>query len=198
MSEVSICNLALAYLGEDGIRSLDEVNKRAGMCKTFYPIVRDSILSGYDWSFARKTALLQQLDVEHIEGAVYQIPTDCLTPLSLYPRPQTRAYWKVEGDTIILPWIEQGDTSIDIYLQYTKRETNTSIFSSSFVDIVALEMAVRMGHSLTQDIKLVASLKQELRVLRMENEAEDANRGDEYRFADEDPENDTFVNPLEG
>jgi hypothetical protein len=85
----------------------------------------------------------------------------------------------------------------DLYLQYTFRCTDTSLFSSSFTDIFALDMAVRMCIPLTQDRKLAGELRGELRVLLLENSAEDANRGDEWRLPDEDPEYDSFVTPPE-
>jgi len=197
MSEVNICNEALAMIGETPIRSLDEDNRKAGLCKVLYPRVRDFNLAMQDWSFARKTSLLRILEDEHPEGAVFQIPSDCLTPLNLYPRPQTRLPWKVEQDKIIIPWLSSEDTDAEVYLQYTFKCTNTSIFSEVFKNILANDLAYRMCMPLTQDAKLYAALASSLRIIRLENAAEDANRGDEYRYADEDPENDTFVNPPE-
>ena len=198
MSEVSICNLALAYLGEDVIRSLDEANRRAGLCNLMYPIARDALLSRQDWTFARKTVLLQQLSEDYYEGAVFSLPADCLTPLNILPRPQTRINYKIEGGRVVFPGTEASvPLGFDLYLQYTFRCTDTTKFSSSFVDVLALDLAVRMCLPLTQDSKMAASLRAELRVAQMENGAEDANRGDEYRYSDEDPNWDTFVNPPE-
>lgn len=197
MSEVDICNEALALLGETPIRSIDESNNRAGLCKTLLPRVRDFNLSMQDWSFARKTALLRILEDEHPEGAVFQIPSDCLTPLNLFPRTQFRDPWKIEGNKIIIPWLSSEDTDAEVYLQYTAKTTNTSLFSESFKNVLAIDLAFRMCMPLTQDAKLYGALGSSLRITRLENAAEDANRGDEYRFADEDPENDSFVNPEE-
>ena len=198
MSEVSICNHALAYLGEEPIRALTEASKRATLCRSLYYDTRDSNLSSFDWSFARKTELLQQVSETHIEGPMYQMPTDCLTPLSIYPRGQSRLYFKIMGDKIIIPSWDSTTSSIALYLQYTRREDRTALFSSSFIDIFALDLATRLCLPLTQDKDLLKNMRADLRVLRMENEAEDANRGDEYRFTDEDPNVDTFVNPIEG
>lgn len=197
MSEVNICNEALAMIGESPIRSLTEDNRRAGMCRVLYPRVRDLNLAMQDWSFARKTELLHILTDEHPEGAVFQIPSDCLTPLNIYPRYQLRYPWKVEGNTIIISWLTSDDTDVDIYLQYTYRCTNTDLFSETFKNLIANDLAYRICLPLTQDSKLYAALGSSLRIIRLENGAEDANRGDEYRYADEDPENDTFVNPPE-
>lgn len=201
-SEVGICNLALIQVGELSIRSLEESTDRAGLCKTLYPIVRDMVLSSYNWSFARKTELLQRLDVDSVEGPTYQIPSDCLTPICLWPRGQLPAQYKVMGDKIIIPTyrITGAETFLatDRYLQYVRRETNTALFSSSFVDLLSLSLAARLAVPLANDIKWAATIQNELRIARQEAEAEDANRDDEYRNANEDPENDTFVNPPGG
>lgn len=198
MSEVAICNVALAYLGESPIRSLDETNRAAGLCSSLYPFVRDELLSGMDWSFARKTVKLQQFVVDDPEGAVFSLPADCLTPLNLLPRYQERTKWTVLGGKLrVEGYDSEEEFPYDLYLKYTCREKNTSLFSSTFKSILALELAVRMCMPLTQDPKLLGVLDGKLRILRLENEAEDANRGDEYRFVDEDPEYDTFVNPIE-
>lgn len=197
MSEVNICNEALAMIGEAPIRSLDEDTRRAGLCRVLYPRVRDFNLSMQDWSFARKTELLHILEDDYIEGAVFQIPSDCLTPISIYPRYQFRLPWKVERDRIIIPWLTHEDTDAEVYLQYTYQCTNTSLFSEVFKNILANDLAYRICMPLTQDSKLYAALASSLRIIRLENSAEDANRGEEYRYADEDPENDSFVNPPE-
>lgn len=199
MSEVSICNIALAYLGEEAIRSLTETNRRAGLCNSLYSVVRDSNLARSDWSFARTTVKLNQITEDYYEGAVFSLPSDCITPLNLLPRTQSRMPYKIEGGRVVLTGSNASEPiGFDLYLQYTKRETNTTLFSHSFIDILALDLAVRMCIPLTQDRKMAGDLKNELRILRLENEAEDANRGDEYRHPDENPENDSFVNPPEG
>lgn len=198
MSEVSICNVALSYLGEDTIRSLDEDTRRAGLCNLMYPIARDALLSRQDWSFARKTLKLQQLSEDYYEGAVFALPADCLTPLNILPRLLARRQNKIEGGRIVFPGTDASESlGYDLYLQYTFRCTDTTKFSASFIDVLALDLAVRMCLPLTQDSKLAQSLRAELRVAQMENGAEDANRGDEWRYPDEDPNYDSFVNPPE-
>jgi len=129
---------------------------------------------------------------------VFAIPSDCLTPLNLLPRMSPRRNYKIEGGRVILPGAEPTEPlGYDLYLQYTFRCTDTTKFSSSFIDILALDLALRMCVPLTQDRKLAGELRGELRMAQMENGAEDANRGDEYRYPDEDPDEDSFVNPPE-
>jgi hypothetical protein len=64
MSEVSICNLALGYLGDTAdVSSISppENSVQAQLCAQFYPIARDAMLELGSWGFAttrKKLALL--------------------------------------------------------------------------------------------------------------------------------------------
>jgi hypothetical protein len=64
MSEVSICNLALGYLGDTAnVTSISppENSVQAQLCAQFYPIARDAMLEMGSWGFAttrKKLALL--------------------------------------------------------------------------------------------------------------------------------------------
>ena len=56
-SEIDICNLALARLGDDAtVASIDppEGSAQAEQCARFYSIARDTMLEMHDWRFATK------------------------------------------------------------------------------------------------------------------------------------------------
>ena len=60
-SEVEICNLALAHLGDEAtVASIDppEGSAQAEHCQRFYPVSRNSLLEMHDWAFATKRATL--------------------------------------------------------------------------------------------------------------------------------------------
>lgn len=188
-SQVSISNLALATLGEDSIRSFDESNKRARMCEVFFTPTKDYLLSKFDWPFARKYAKLQQLQLEegsYVEGEyVYAIPNDCRTPRRIYPSVK-RTTWNVRGQTII--------TYVEIEgLYYTQQEVQTNNFSDSFVNLLALGMAVRLCPALTQDKKLAATLYQQYKLELSDAWETEANVGNTYRSPDNDPNMDSFI-----
>jgi hypothetical protein len=190
-SEVGICNIALAALGAEAIRTFDEDNKRARMCKVFYDIARDLMLSKFDWPFARKYAQLQQLDTTGLtiptNMYVYQIPSDCKTPRTIQDL-GSRDLWRVVADTIHC-YISSG-----VYLYYTKHETNPAMFTDTFVDMVYLHLAVQMGPALTTDKKLVSLLREQYKMAQFDGWESDANIGNDYISHDDNPENDTFVN----
>ena len=89
-SDVDICNLALARLGDKAaVSSINppEGTAQAEHCARFYPIARDSVLeypqSG--WRFATTRATLAQHSLDPIGGwaFAYSYPANCLKPLML-------------------------------------------------------------------------------------------------------------------
>jgi hypothetical protein len=82
-SEVDICNLALAHLGDEAtIASLKppEGSAQAEHASRFYPIARDTLLEMHTWSFASKRASMASY-VNNIEqwDYAYAVPADLMT-----------------------------------------------------------------------------------------------------------------------
>lgn len=194
ISDVTICNLALSHIGEGPIRTLDEIGEKAVLCKRFYAVTRDYHLTMYDWSFARRTSKLQEIDEDHAKGIPFQMPSGCLSPRFLYPRVKSKRTYYIEQDRIIIPevWVISG---VDLHLCFTFKEVNTALFTSTFSDLIALSLSSKLAGPLTSDYKLAASLRKEARLARIEAETEDANRDSEYIAHDDHPYNDTFINP---
>lgn len=198
-SKISICNLALASLGADAIRDFDENNKRARMCDVFYDHVRDWLLTKFDWPFARKLEYLQSVDIDSLpvgtfvpEGTyVYAIPNACKTVRDLYP-PGSRNPWEVLGKHLYCKVPPTEDT---IQIFYTAQITDVSLFSETFASLLASGIAVRIGPAITQDKALVGRIVQQFEQEQRDAWESDANEGNSYRAYDEDPQNDTFVNP---
>ena len=86
-TEVDICNLALAHLGDDAtIASLNppEGSAQAEKAARFYPIARDTLLEMHTWNFASKrgdlaltTNTLKQWDY------AYAAPADMMSPVAI-------------------------------------------------------------------------------------------------------------------
>ncbi len=95
-SEVDICNLALAHLGDTAtVASLDppEGSAQAEHCARFYPIARDSLLEMHTWGFATKRAQLAQLGAAWPEwGYAYAQPADALNIIAILPPDATDDY----------------------------------------------------------------------------------------------------------
>ena len=86
-TEVDICNLALAHLGDDAtIASIKppEGSAQAEKAARFYPIARDTLLQSHTWNFAMKRATipLTTNTLSQWEYA-YTAPIDMMTPISI-------------------------------------------------------------------------------------------------------------------
>ena len=62
-SEVQICNLALAKIGDQQITSLTENSKAGRLCNLVYEPLRDATLRAHPWNFAitRETLALHSV-----------------------------------------------------------------------------------------------------------------------------------------
>lgn len=86
-SEVDICNLALAHLGDEAtIASLSppEGSAQAEHASRFYPIARDSLLEMHAWNFASKRAGLALLSSSVAQWQyAYAAPSDLMVATSI-------------------------------------------------------------------------------------------------------------------
>lgn len=81
---VSICNMALAHLGDDAtVSEIDppEGSAQAEHCAQFYPIARNALLEMHPWKFAMRRAVLALTEEQpHASwGYAYSLPSDVIT-----------------------------------------------------------------------------------------------------------------------
>jgi hypothetical protein len=92
-SEVEICNLALAHLGDSAtVASINppEGSAQAEHCARWYPIARDSLLEMQEWGFATTRAQLAELVNPFPQWQhAYAQPSDCLKVLAILPADAT-------------------------------------------------------------------------------------------------------------
>lgn len=193
-SKVDICNIALvAHLGLESIRSFEDNNVRSRMCDVSFDITKDYLLSTFDWPFARKYVLLSQVDPDTITlptgDYAYSLPNDCITPRQVGEDTEN-VKWRVEGNNLICTTSEDGE----VYLYYTAQIVDTFAFSDPFLNLLAMTLASRIGLALTKNQKLVNSLMNQLVVVETQAWDAEANKGNIYKRASDDPNNDTFVN----
>jgi hypothetical protein len=88
-SEVNICNLALAHLGDSAtVASINppEGSAQAEHCQKFYPIARDTLLEMHEWSFTSKRITAAQLTNSWpMWKYAYAYPSDAIDILSVLP-----------------------------------------------------------------------------------------------------------------
>jgi len=84
-SQVSICNLALGWLGANLITSLNDDNREAQLCKTNYDDIRDAVLEEREWTFAVRRLTLPPMVLQPVYGYRNQflLPNDVLRLLNV-------------------------------------------------------------------------------------------------------------------
>ncbi len=201
-SEVDITNMALAMLGANTIRSLDEDNKRARLASIFYPMIRDYCLARFDWPFAKRYAELHMYEAENdivlhdmIGTEVpdgwypYAIPSDCLAPRDIDPI-GSREKWIVIRKVILL----RRPPEIPSYLWYTGEVTNTTEFSMQFIYILSLGLAAKLASSVAVNPEMAGAVTQQWQIEQTIGFTDDANIG-ENPDPDGNPRLDPFSEP---
>lgn len=88
-TEVDICNLALAHLGNAAtVASINppEGSAEADHCARFYPLARDTLLEMHAWGFALKRVALAQVANAASEWLyAYAAPNDAVNLLEVLP-----------------------------------------------------------------------------------------------------------------
>ena len=159
-SEVDICNIALAHIGElPNVSSINppEGSAHAEKCKTFYPMARDVALEHRNWSFALRRVTLAALTNDSQQWRYkYALPSDCLRPIelsqadiddSLSPYLEGLTDYVVEGRAIY--------TNVPLAtLRYLRRTTDTNLFPPTFVNAVSWLLASYLAGAITRDVKI--------------------------------------------
>lgn len=148
-SEIDICNLALDYCNCRNITSLEEETKESKKCSAWYDIVRKSLLTNLNASFAIKRAkLVEDANYEEIFGykKAYALPRDLLQVLNVND-PLNDELYQIESDNRLYC----NDDIEDVNIRYLADIKDVTKFDSDFVELLALKLAERICISLTED-----------------------------------------------
>lgn len=152
VSETSICNQALSWLGANRITALDGASREAEWCRDNYAQIRDAVLEERMWTFAteRDTSTVGDLDDWGVKYK-HPIPVDWI------------AVYRVNCDahgTTSRGWVREGryilTEDATVYLWGLKRVTDTGYFTPLFVETVAARLAAEGAIPLTGDHKKAA------------------------------------------
>ena len=151
ISETSICNQALSWLGHDRIDSLDQPISTAEWCRDNYQFLRDAVLEEHMWTFATVRASSGPVTetAEHGGYFVHNIPLGWLKVFRVFRDANGNALdeWYLEGRQIL----SRCDT---IYMWGIERVTDTGRFTNMFVQCLAHRMAADMAIPLTANENL--------------------------------------------
>jgi len=150
-SEVDICNLALAYLGDEatvaGINP-PEGSVQAEYCARFYPFARDSLLELHTWGFATQYVPLAALGISRPEWRfAYAQPADTIKIVAVLAH--DAANIEAGGDHAQPFSCEIDNTGTNIILtnqaraaaRYISLVKDTTKFSPLFVQTLAWHLA---------------------------------------------------------
>lgn len=173
-SEVDICNLALARLGQKPIASIegDDLPFAAEIMARHYPMTRRRLLRGPRiYNFAKEYAAAR------VDGALtpsfgfsyaYKLPNDFLRLLGLGDVTINDDLDPQEFDVVGRHiYTDEGDGS-SVKLYYIKDETVVGKWDAIFVNLARLELAMDTAYAFTLKPSLVSALNDELRDVRLE------------------------------
>ena len=143
-SEVDICNLALANIGETAkITSIDppDGSAQASLCARFYPIARDSLIEMGSWSFSIKRKSLTATTNTRTEWAyAYTVPADVSGILSLTMEgvlDDLAINGVLSPQKFVIELLPSGDRILytnveDAQIRYVAKITDTTLFTNTF------------------------------------------------------------------
>ena len=156
-TEVSICSLALSYLGEGPLIALDNSTTEGQIALLHYPRERNALLALHPWNFAIKRITLSESASapNHQYDNAFQIPSDCLRVLEMLDEDYYE--WEVENIGNVKFIVTDATTC---KIKYISTITNTALFSESFTQLLSMRLAVSMCMPITRSKTLMDSLRQ--------------------------------------
>tara|TARA_Y100001938_G_C8066646_1_gene420582 strand:- start:374 stop:955 length:582 start_codon:yes stop_codon:yes gene_type:complete len=150
-SEVQICNLALAKIGDQQIISLTENSKAGRLCNLVYEPMRDAVLRSHPWNFAvkRETLALDSTAPAYEYTSRFALPVDFMRLLKT--NMVDTASFVLEGKYILC----DADTLI---IKYIRRETDPENFDLLFMETLSARIAAELAISLSDSRTMAVDL----------------------------------------
>ncbi len=150
VSQVSICNLALTFLGAKRINALDENSNNARACNAVYDLSLEEVLMENNWTFAQKRIALATVTGDPVftddgVSVIYQKPVDCL---KVNFTNTENALVKLEGDKIL------SDTA-GLKIIYTFLNTDPQSYTKKFVNALATLISRNIAYAITSSRSMV-------------------------------------------
>lgn len=155
-SDIDICNLALAHIGDTAqVSSITgaDASVQAAHCARYYPMARDYILSRAAWRFATTTVALAPSSTSPtaLWAYSYDLPTDLLRPVRLVLSANSSTS-NDSGDNDPVGRIPFEIARVGAFqilmtndptgmLEYAYRETDTTRYSVGVVMAISYQLA---------------------------------------------------------
>jgi hypothetical protein len=154
---VSICRIALSWLGANPIISLEvteDDSLEAQLCKDNYEGARDAVLEEADWTFAMAEARITALvnGPLWLDGNFFQLPSDCLRVVDVLDTSGISFdVWEIKSRKVIV----DADA---IFISYIRRCTDPTQFSPTFVQALAARLAAILAPAITNSKTVAESM----------------------------------------
>jgi hypothetical protein len=146
MTDIQICNLALARLGDSRITALTDATAQAQYCSLFYTQTVEELQAEFDWQFCRKQVNLTS-GTAPISGysVQYTLPTDFLRSLRFgnVDSNENFGVWEIIADKI------HTNLSAPVALDYIASVTDSTKFPALFVELLTIKLAGLLAMPLT-------------------------------------------------
>ncbi len=159
ISKITVCNLALAQLGQAPISSLEQDDEKARRLNLFYEPIRDEVLRTHNWAFAGAEEPLVLIE-QNRDKYVYKYPTQALFVRRVFTQDGTknlpfREIFRTDLHSRVL------ETSApQAYAEYTRRILDENLFDPAFVKSFSLALACDLAVALTGDSTLASQILQ--------------------------------------
>jgi hypothetical protein len=166
---VDIANLALTWLGESPITSLEDDLDSAQIMSINYVPARDATLEAHDWSFAMERFIPPLNAVPPVYGAsaAFDIPPNILRMIAVddpkTANPTTGLYTPIINSKEQLDWQFENRQVICneevIHCRGIRRIEQEGLFSPNFVQAFAAKLAFLCAMNLTSSASIQANMK---------------------------------------
>jgi hypothetical protein len=174
MDSTTICNLALAKIGNQSILSLDDPSPEARFSKLFYSPTAQECFRLHDWNWATSHSKLSPISPEPQYDWKYAfgLPTDfgrLLTFNSFSPAMQVTPF-QIVGNQIYT------DESTAV-ISYIKSIVDENLFDPLFVDVLVLRLAAKLARPLAGSLDIEKSMNAQFEKSLAEARRIDAGEG---------------------
>ena len=146
MTDVQICNLALARLGDARITTLADATAQAQYCTLFYVQTVAELQAEFDWQFCRKQVNLTTATTP-LGGYTFQyaLPADYIRSFRLANIDESENFgqWEILGSSL------QTNFASPVTLDYIANITDTSKYPAIFTELLAVKLAGVLAMPLT-------------------------------------------------
>lgn len=145
MTQLELCNVALAHLGEARIASINEDTVTARACTLHYGPVRDEVLRSHRWNFAIARAQLEETTAPAFGWShAFTLPGDCLRALEINDNEV--------GDWISETWAIEGRQVLTnaeaVNLVYVRGIGDAALTDPLFAQAFSLKLAAALSETI--------------------------------------------------